>query len=109
MQTRVQAIYGKHDEEVNRGGGDQKRNKIIQKVAVSELAAVYGKGERCKIRQFKNRRDERSHEIFYESIHNGVERCADHNADREIDDIPAKDEILESFHGTIVTYASRQF
>ena len=86
-----------HDEEEHREGDEYERDDGVDEVAVHEAATVQRENEPAEVRCLDHRRDERREEVGDERIHDGAEGCADHDADRQIDGVPAEHKLFEFF------------
>src|SRR5205823_2876593 len=90
-------IHWNNDEQIYRERDQQKRNERVDELADEELAAIDREGDRRKIRRLHKRGNERGQQILDQRGHDRAERGADDDGDREIDDVAAEQELLESF------------
>src|SRR3984957_14134285 len=87
-----------HDHEVHHRGGDQERQDLGQEGAVGEPGLADREGQVAEVAlpadQGQQRADERQDEL----VDQAAELRTDHHGDREIDEVPAEEEILEATH-----------
>ena len=95
-----------HDEEEDREGNEHERDDGVDEVAVHEAAPVDSEGEPAEVRRLDHRCDERGQEVGDERTHDGAEGRADHDADRQIDGIPAEQELFEFSEHTYCQYSA---
>jgi hypothetical protein len=85
-----------HDEEINSCGNQKKRNRSIDKVTDRKNTAVNAEVDRGEVRFADQRGDERSKKILGEGGNHASESSADDYTDGKINNITAKNKLLES-------------
>ena len=73
------------------------------------LIAVDRKGDVRKIRSLDDSSRQRRDDVLGKGGDDIIERCADGDADREVDDVAAQDEFLESVHGRAIVARNEPF
>src|SRR5580704_1532606 len=106
--SRDQEIHWGHDKEIHGRRYQHKRDAGIDEVADGKHAAVDGELDGGEIRFSNNRRNQRSQQILGESRYHRGERRPDDDADRHVDYVAAKNELLESAkHGPALLWTWR--
>ena len=97
LATAHQRVHGLNDEEEHRRGDRQERDQRVQEVAVEEVARVDRERQVLEVRLAEDERDDRREQVGDQRLDDGAERGADHDRDRQVDDVPAQQECLEVF------------
>ena len=86
----------------NTSGGDRDElDRVGDERAVAEDSVVDRERELAEIGLADQHRDDRQHEILDERVDERSEREAEHEGDRQLDDVAPQKEVLELFeHGT---------
>src|ERR1700734_2436897 len=106
LHARDQKIHWSHHEEIYRRRNQHEGNAGIDEVAQGEHAAVNGELNGGKIGLADNRRNQRSEQVFRESRDHRGERGANHDANRHVDYVAAKNELLESAEHVVLPLKS---
>src|SRR5919201_1603228 len=106
---RHQHVDRLDDEEEDDGGDHEERDHGVDERPVEEVALVDGEAEAAEVRLAADRGDQRRDEIRDEGADGGGEREADDDADGHVDEVAAKQELLEVLHaGSFPTPGARR-
>ena len=96
MHPRNQSIHRGYHKEVHGRGNQEESHGGINKISDREFTAMHGEFDRGKIRLADQSGNQRREQVFGEGRNHRGESRTDHDADRHIHNITAKDELLES-------------
>ena len=91
-----QMLQRHHDEEVHRRRDQEKTDHRVDEVAVEKLTVVDLEGERREVGLADDRRDQRRDQVLHERRDDRAECPADDHRHRQIDDVAAQNERLET-------------
>ena len=85
------------DEEEDGGGDGDELDHVGDERAVAEDGAVDRERQPAEVGLADDHRDDRHHEVVDERVDDRGERNAHHERNRELDDVPAEEKVLNSF------------
>ena len=90
MRMGNKQVYRFYDKKEDGCGDEQEGNERVEEMSVEELAAIHREREVAKIRDHGDSRDEWGDEVRDERRHHRSESRADHDANGEVDHVPAQ-------------------
>src|SRR5215813_10179384 len=100
-------VGGDHHEVVDDGGDDQEVEGDVDEVAVAEVTFVDGEDQVGEVRLPAQRGDQRCDQVLDQRLHDVAERHADHDRDREVDEVASHEELPEAGHSPTISCAGR--